>query len=95
MSFYSWQNKTLLLRVYAQPRASKDEIVGSYGDCLKIRITAAPVDGKANAHLIKFLAKIFNVPGKNIKLMKGQQGRTKQLAIKSPQQLPKIIQVCD
>lgn len=52
----------LLLRVYIQPKASRDNIVGLHGDEIKIAITAPPVDGKANAYLTKYLAKLCKVP---------------------------------
>ncbi len=51
----------LVLRLYIQPKASRDSIVGVHGDKLKVAITAPPVDGQANAHLVKFLAKQFRV----------------------------------
>lgn len=40
----------LVLRLYIQPKASRDSIVGVHGDELKVAITAPPVDGRANAH---------------------------------------------
>ncbi len=51
----------LVLRLYIQPKASRDSIVGLHGDELKVAITAPPVDGQANAHLTKYLAKQFRV----------------------------------
>lgn len=51
----------LVLRLYIQPKASRDSIVGLHGDELKVAITAPPVDGRANAHLTKYLAKQFRV----------------------------------
>ncbi len=91
MSFYHWQDDTLCLRVYVQPRASLDEIVGPHDDALKIRITAPPVDGKANAHLIRYLAKIFAVPRKQVELNQGQTGRHKLFKIHQPAHLPSPI----
>ena len=91
-SFYQWQGETLILYIQTQPRASKDEIVGPQGDSLKIRITAPPVDGKANQHLLKFLAKTFRVARTNITLLKGNNSRIKCLSIKQPKQLPLFIQ---
>ncbi|MGL4457847.1 MAG: DUF167 family protein, partial [Plesiomonas shigelloides] len=44
-------DEALLLRLYIQPKASRDQIVGLHGDELKVAITAPPVDGQANAHL--------------------------------------------
>ena len=81
----------LLLDIYVQPRASKNEIVGPYGDSLKIRITEPPVDGKANKHMQKFLAKTFSVPAYKVILLTGETSRNKRFAIEQPQQLPEII----
>jgi uncharacterized protein (TIGR00251 family) len=91
VSFFQWQGDNLLLQVYLQPRASKDEIVGPHNGSLKIRITAPPVDGKANKHLQKFLAKTFSVPANNITLLRGETSRNKRFVIKQPGQLPECI----
>ena len=45
-----------LLKVYLQPKSSRNEIVGPYRDGIKVKITAPPVEGKANEGLIRFLA---------------------------------------
>ncbi|MGL5298306.1 MAG: DUF167 family protein, partial [Plesiomonas sp.] len=63
--------EALLLRLYIQPKASRDQIVGLHGDELKVAITAPPVDGQANAHLTKFLAKQFRVAKGNVCIEKG------------------------
>jgi len=47
MSFYHWENEDLILNVHIQPRASQTGIVGVHGETLKVKITAAPVNGKA------------------------------------------------
>jgi len=90
-SFYRWQNDDLLLTVKVQPKASKDEIIGEQDGALKIRITAPPVDGKANKHLIAYLAGIFKVAKSQIELLAGSSGRNKRLLIHSPRQLPEQI----
>lgn len=78
----------LILRLYIQPKANQDKIIGQHGDEIKVTITAPPVDGQANAHLIKFLAKQFNVTRRQICIEKGQQGRHKQVRIDQPYILP-------
>lgn len=78
----------LLLRLVLQPKASRDAFVGLLGDELKIAITAPPVDGKANAHLIKFLSKKFKVAKGAIKVEKGLLSRHKLIRISAPKQLP-------
>lgn len=55
------------------PRSSKNEIVGWQADGrLKIKITAPPVDGRANAALVDFLAKHFHVPKNTIEIIRGR-----------------------
>jgi uncharacterized protein (TIGR00251 family) len=71
----------VVLRVQVQPRASRDEVVGPHGDGLKIRITAAPVAGAANKHLLKFLAKKLRVPRSQMSIASGATSRGKSIAI--------------
>ncbi len=78
----------LLLDCRIQPRASRDEFAGQVGEALKIRITAAPVDGEANAHLVRFLARAFGVPQKQVTILRGLQGRSKTVRIEAPQRMP-------
>ena len=90
--FHQWDGDDLLLELYIQPNAKKDELIGEYGDKLKIRITAPPVDNKANKHLLKFLAIIFAVPPSRIELIKGENQRAKRVKILNPIKLPKMIE---
>lgn len=84
-------NQDFLLVIKVQPRASKDEIVGLQGDSLKIRITAPPVDGKANEHLCKYLAKQFGVAKSQVHLLSGETGRDKRIRVERPTKLPEVI----
>ena len=62
----------LILNIKLIPRSSKNEIIGWQADGrLKIKITAPPVDGRANAALIEFLAKHFRVPKSTIEMVRG------------------------
>ena len=79
------------LRIFLQPKASKDQIVGLHDDELKITITAPPVDGQANAHLLKFLSKQFKVAKSAIVLEKGELNRHKQILIPNPSQIPELV----
>ncbi|MGQ0286418.1 DUF167 family protein YggU [Pasteurellaceae bacterium 22721_9_1] len=81
----------LRLRIFLQPKSSKDAIVGLHDGELKICITAPPIDGAANAHLLKFLSKLFKVPKSSIQLEKGELQRHKQLFIPSPKQIPQQV----
>ncbi|GIU10665.1 DUF167 family protein YggU [Shewanella glacialipiscicola] len=85
------QQGDLLLNLYIQPKASRDQIVGLHGNELKVAITAPPIDGKANAHLSKYLAKAFKVPKSNIHIVKGELGRHKQIRVIDPKLIPSVI----
>ncbi|OUD15009.1 DUF167 family protein [Thioflexithrix psekupsensis] len=87
MSFYHWQGTQLHLQVYIQPRASRSTIVGEYNGRLKIAVCAPPVDGAANAEVIRVLAKQFGVSKQRVTLLSGETHRNKHLCIDRPQQL--------
>lgn len=78
----------LVLTLYVQPKSSRDAIVGLHGEALKVTITAPPVEGKANAHLQKYLAKLFAVAKSQVLLEKGVSSRHKQIKITYPRQIP-------
>lgn len=86
--WYRWDGDDLILNVRIQPRASKDEFAGPFDEYYKIRIKAAPVDGKANSHLIGFLAKQFGVAKSRISLDSGETSRSKRLRIRNPLKIP-------
>ncbi|CZF83662.1 hypothetical protein GCE9029_03934 [Grimontia celer] len=65
--------------------------MGQHGEEIKLAITAPPVDGKANAHLTKFLSKQFKVVKGQIDIEKGELGRHKQVRIHSPSLCPDAI----
>ncbi|MEJ2393705.1 MAG: DUF167 family protein [Candidatus Thiodiazotropha sp.] len=89
MTWYRWEGEDLILRLRVQPKASKDAFSGPYGDDeYKITLTAPPVDGKANAHLLKFVAKAFGLPRSQVTLESGAHSRSKCLRLKSPTRLP-------
>jgi len=71
----------IILKVYLQPRSSKNEIVGPYRDGIKIKVTAPPIEGKANEALIRFLAKELGISSSYIEILKGHHSREKTLKI--------------
>ena len=73
--------KELILKVYLQPKSSRNEIVGPHRDGIKIRVTAPPVEGKANDALIRFLAGKLGIPPSKIEIIKGHHSREKMLRI--------------
>lgn len=71
------------LHLFIQPKASKNEIVGPHNGELKIKLTAPPVDGKANSELINFLAETYGIPKRRIQITKGETGRHKTVEIEA------------
>ena len=69
------------LTLHIQPGAKKTEVAGQHGDALKIRLAAPPVDGKANAALINFVADRLGLAKSAVSLKSGQTSRRKVLEI--------------
>ena len=78
----------LILDVRVQPRASRSEIAGLHGERLRIRLQAPPVDGKANAALVEFVAGLFAVPRARVTIEHGLTGRDKRLRLQGVPSLP-------
>lgn len=72
---------SIIFNVRVVPRASKSEIVGELDGALKVRIASPPVDGAANAELIKVLSKRFNVAKSAVEIRGGQTARLKQVRV--------------
>lgn len=87
MSYFRWDGADLLLDCHLQPKASKDEFAGLHGERLKIRISAPPIDGRANAQLLAFIAKAFGVAKSQVSLDSGDSSRQKRVRIQAPRQL--------
>ena len=72
----------LLLDVRVQPRASRSESAGRHGEQLRIRLQAPPVDGRANAALVAFMAEAFAVPRAQVVIEQGLSARDKRVRIR-------------
>lgn len=66
----------LIAHIKIAPNSKKNEIINE-GDFTKIKITAQPIDGKANKALIEFLSKNFKIPKTSIKILKGETSKEK------------------
>jgi len=64
-----------------QPGAKRSEFAGRHGERIKLRLAAPPVEGKANAALIEFLAGYFGVPRRNVTIVSGAKSRAKRVAL--------------
>jgi len=68
-------------QVKVQPRAKKNAIVGEVGEALKLALTAAPIEGRANQACIAFLAELLNVPRSSVTIAAGQSSRNKVIRV--------------
>lgn len=83
-----WQGNTLMLAVKITARASRDQYQGIHDGRIKLAITAAPEDGKANAYLCKWLARLFGVGKRDVAVESGERSPMKIIAIHHPAQIP-------
>lgn len=73
----------LLVKVYVQPKSSRNRIAGAYRGALKVKITSPPVGGAANKMCTRFLAKLLGVPPSRFEIVAGRASRTKSLLIRA------------
>ncbi|MCD6472035.1 YggU family protein [Candidatus Aerophobetes bacterium] len=71
----------IIFKVKVQPKASKNGIAGLYQDSLKIRLTAPPVEGKANKALIDFLSGWLGVKKSRLKIVSGHLSKIKLIEV--------------
>ena len=90
--FYSDNGSSIILKIKAQPNASKSEFAGLYGeDAIKIRLAAPAVEGAANKELIKFLSKQFKLSKSEIVFKSGQTSKIKLLELPKNDKVEKFI----
>ena len=82
MPFIQKNNDGIILKVFIQPRSSKNMISGQHGDALKIKLTAPPVDDAANKMCVQYLAKCLKIPKSSIEIISGHTSRTKRLLLR-------------
>ena len=71
----------VIIDVLVQPGGSRDEVVGRHGDALKVKVSAPPEGGKANAAVCRLLAKAFDVPASSVAVTAGGRSRRKRVRI--------------
>jgi len=69
------------LIIHVVPRARRTEVAGPYGDAIRIRIAAPPVDGAANAELLRFLAQRLGIARSRLEITAGASGRRKTVSV--------------
>lgn len=78
---FTEKDDSLIFSVRVIPRSSKSEIVGEYDNAIKVKLNAPPVDGAANAELVKLLAKEFAVSKSQVEILSGNTSKAKQVKI--------------
>ena len=71
----------VVLALSVVPGASRTELAGLHGDALRVRLSAPPVDGKANEALLAWLAEVLDVPRRRLSLLRGVSSRRKQVLV--------------
>ncbi len=75
-------NEGIIVNLRISPNAKKNEIIKD-GDIIKVKITALPIDGKANKALVEFFAKNFKIPKTSIEILKGETSKEKTIFFKT------------
>lgn len=71
----------VVIDVHVQPGGSRDEVVGRHGDALKVKVSAPPEGGRANAAVCRLLADAFAVPPSSVDVVGGGRSRRKRVRI--------------
>jgi uncharacterized protein (TIGR00251 family) len=71
-----------IFAVRVQPRGSRDRLEGEWQGALKVRLTAPPVEDRANEALRRFLAARLNIPSSAVRILAGERSRLKRLEIR-------------
>lgn len=69
------------VHVHVQPRAGRDAIVGRHGAALKVRVTAPPLDGRANDAVCRLVADALGVRPSAVRVVGGSTSRVKRLRV--------------
>jgi uncharacterized protein (TIGR00251 family) len=75
------QGAAIFLKIHLLPRASRDEICGLHGDAIRVRVTAPPVEGRANMALQRFIAAKLSLSSSQVEIIAGKRSREKILRI--------------
>ena len=81
MSCYTESPEGVIVNVRAQPRSSRSGVDGVVANALKVRLRAAPVDGKANKELVETVADAFGLPKSRVKFKSGETSKTKRMVL--------------
>jgi len=89
--WYRREGDSITLTLHVQPGAKRSEVAGLHGEALKIRLAAPPIEGRANEALQRFIADRFEVPLRQIELLRGAQSRHKMVKINGSKIAPESL----
>lgn len=78
---YQNSGSSLIFSVRVIPRSSKTEIVGEHDGALKVKLRSPPVEGAANAEIVKMMAKSFGVARSAVSIISGETSRNKRVRV--------------
>ncbi len=90
-SWHRNEGDAVILTLHVQPGAKRSEISGLHGDALKIRLAAPPIEGRANEALLRFISELFEVPVRNVELLRGAQSRHKMVKVTASEIKPESL----
>ena len=80
-AWYRREGDSVTLSLHIQPGAKRSEVSGLHGEALKIRLAAPPIEGRANEALLRFIADSFEIPLRQVELLRGNQSRHKMVKV--------------
>jgi len=83
------------IEVHVQPGAKRTAVAGVHGERLKIRIAAPPIEGRANAAIVAFIAEQLGVPRAQVSVARGERSRDKLIAVAAPDCDPASLLGCE
>lgn len=89
--WFRWDGDDLLLWVRVKPKSTRDAFDVIEADGIAVRITAPPVDGRANQHILAWLAKQFRVAKSAVHIESGHKSKWKRIRISEPKRLPEAL----
>lgn len=78
---YTERDGVLTFTIRVVPRSSRSGVAGEHDGALRVRVSAAPVDGAANEEVIKTLARALGVPRRNVEIASGHTSKVKQVRV--------------
>lgn len=95
LSFLKDKGEYLEIAIKVIPNAKKTEAVGVENDALKVRLSALPIEGRANEELIAFFSKNFKIAKSDVDIISGELGRNKRVRVPKNDKLVTFLKAID